>query len=153
SWVRMTFIVVAPSRNRSAGRARVRQQGHLARVLDGIGDEALFLHGHTGDPTRTDLAAVGDELAQQCGVLVVDVLDLRRLERVGLLLGLANGGLGHRGALLLPELCGRISTGLPGMVSCVVWGSLPSMGAAPDVGRIRRGARRSWGPGPNHPAG
>src|SRR5512141_1814899 len=114
----MTFIVSGSFSNRSAGRTRVRQQRHLARVLDGIGDEALLLHGHTGDPTRTDLAAVGDELAQQCGVLVVDVLDLRRLERVGLLLGLANGGLGHRGALLLPELSRRMSPGLPGMVSC-----------------------------------
>src|SRR6187402_169687 len=113
----MTFIVSGSFSNRSAGRARVRQQGHLARVLDGIGDEALLLHGDAGHPTRADLAAVGDELAQQRGVLVVDVLDLRRLERVGLLLGLANGGLGHRGALLLPGWSRRMSPGLPGMVS------------------------------------
>src|SRR6476661_4587673 len=68
-------------------------------VLEGRGDETLLLDGHTGHATRADLAAVGDELAQERGVLVVDVLDLRRLERVGLLLGLAHYGLGHRGAL------------------------------------------------------
>src|SRR4029079_6784500 len=151
SWVRMTFIVVAPSRNRSAGRARVRQQGHLARVLDGIGDEALLLHGHTGEPTRADLAAVGDELAQQGGVLVVDVLDLRRLERVGLLLGLANGGLGHRGALLLPRLSRGVSPGPAGMVSCggVSARRHRAVTGAPEDGWVRKGARRSWGPDPS----
>src|SRR4029450_2564230 len=81
----------------SAGRAGVRQQRHLAGVLDRGGDEALLLDGHPGHPARADLAAVGDELAQQRGVLVVDVLDLGDLERVRLLLGLTHNGLGHRG--------------------------------------------------------
>src|SRR5690606_12736968 len=84
----------------SARRRRVRQQGHLAGVLDGASDRALLLDRHTRDATGTDLAAVGDELAQQRGVLVVDALDLGHLERVLLLLGLANNGLGHRGAPL-----------------------------------------------------
>src|SRR5690625_4991940 len=79
---------------RSASRARVREQGHLAGVPDRLGDGALLLDGDAGDPTRADLATVGDELAQQRGVLVVDALDLGRLQRVGLLLpGLANYGL------------------------------------------------------------
>src|SRR6476661_1866569 len=82
-------------------------------VLEGRGDETLLLDGHTGHATRADLAAVGDELAQERGVLVVDVLDLRRLERVGLLLGLAHNGLCHRGALLLDESPGF---GAPGWV-------------------------------------
>src|SRR5690606_35008 len=59
--------------------------------------------------------AVRDELPQQRGVLVVDVLDLGDLERVRLLLGLANDGLSHRGALLL-----RMSPSLArdGVVCC-----------------------------------
>src|SRR6478609_5253913 len=103
----MSFIAVllvstsgsGPLAVSSASRAGVGQQRHLAGVLDRGGDEPLLLDGHTGHPTSADLAAVGDELAQERGVLVVDVLDLRRLERVGLLLGLAHYGLGHRGAL------------------------------------------------------
>src|SRR3954447_22448277 len=92
----MSFISFRPSA--SAGRAGVRQQGHLARVLDGLGDLALLLHGDTGDAAGTDLAAVGDELAQDVDVLVVDLGDTRGLERVLLLLGLANRWLRHRGA-------------------------------------------------------
>src|SRR5665811_754090 len=90
----------SPSRSASsASRAGVGQQGHLTGILDGRGDETLLLCGHTGHPASADLAAIGDELAQERSVLVVDVLDLRRLERVGLLLGLAHYGLGHRVAL------------------------------------------------------
>src|SRR3954462_10849302 len=99
--MRMSFISSAfPSagRSRSARRAGVRQQGHLPRVLDGLGDLALLLHGDTGDAAGTDLAAVGDELAQDVDVLVVDLGDTRGLERVLLLLGLANRWLRHRGA-------------------------------------------------------
>src|SRR5688500_9239549 len=49
------------------------------------------------DAAGTDLAAVGDELPQQGRVLVVDVGRLVLAELADLLLGLANGGLGHRG--------------------------------------------------------
>src|SRR6476469_2396450 len=105
----MSFIAVllvstsgsGPLAVSSASRAGVRQQSHLAGVLDRGGDEPLLLDGHSGHPTRADLAAVGDELAQQRGVLVVDVLDLGDLEGIRLLLRFAHNGLGHRGALLL----------------------------------------------------
>src|SRR3954464_13867176 len=104
--MRMSFISSAfPSAGRSctARRAGVRQQGHLPRVLDGLGDLALLLHGDAGDPTGTDLAAVRDELPQDVDVLVIDLLDARALQRVLLLLGLANGWLRHRGAPSLQE--------------------------------------------------
>src|SRR4051812_8985631 len=82
----------------SASGAGVGQQRHLTGVLDRDGDLALLLDGDTGHPAGADLAAVRDELAQQRGVLVVDIVDARDLERVRLLLGLANRWLGHRGA-------------------------------------------------------
>jgi hypothetical protein len=75
------------SRCRAAARARAR---HVALVLDAVA-------GHT---TRADLAAVGDELAEQGGVLVVDAGRLLLAELANLLLGLANHCLGHCGALL-----------------------------------------------------
>src|SRR5665647_550173 len=90
---------LAQQSTNSASRAGVGQQRHLTGVLDAEGDEPLFLSSDTGHPASADLAAIGDELAQERSVLVVDILDLRRLERVGLLLGLAHYGLGHRGAL------------------------------------------------------
>src|SRR5450759_310240 len=105
SRVKITFIELlllgqlAQRSTSSASRAGVGQQRHLAGVLHAKSDETLFLGGNTGHPASADLAAIRDELAQERGVLVVDVLDLRRLERVGLLLGLAHYGLGHRGAL------------------------------------------------------
>lgn len=79
----------------SASRTRVGKQGHLAGVLDGPRDLALLLDGDTRNASSADLAAVRDELAQRGGVLVVDVLDLGRLKRVGLLLGLAKNRLRH----------------------------------------------------------
>src|SRR4051795_181205 len=91
SWVRMSFIGSS-----SAGRRRVGQQGHLAGVLDRDGDVALVLDAVAGDPAGTDLAAVGDELPQQGGVLVVDVGRLVLAELADLLLGLANRWLRHR---------------------------------------------------------
>src|SRR5215475_9567935 len=82
----------------SACRARVRQQRHLAGVLDRRGDVALVLRAVAGDPPRTDLAAVRDELPQQPGVLVVDPGHLLLAEKAHLLLWLADRWLGHRGA-------------------------------------------------------
>ena len=81
----------------SASGARVGQQGHLAGVLHGLGDLALLLHGDAGDATGTDLAAVGDELAQRSGVLVVDLADLNGLDRADLLLWLTKLRLRHGG--------------------------------------------------------
>src|SRR5918911_2026798 len=77
------------SRLPSARRGRVRQERHLAGVLDRTGDLALLLGAHARHPPSADLAAVGDELAQQRGVLVVDVGDPVLVERVHLLLRLA----------------------------------------------------------------
>src|SRR5699024_11366699 len=82
----------------SASRARVGEQSHLAGVLDGLGDLALFLDGDTGDPKGADVDAVGDELAQQRGVPVVDRPNkVEDLERAGVLLNhqLANLSLGY----------------------------------------------------------
>src|SRR5699024_11902632 len=73
---------------------------YLARVLDRLRDLLLLFDAHAGDPARTDLAAVGDELAQHGGILVVDVVDLGRLERVDLLARLTHWWTGHRGAPL-----------------------------------------------------
>src|SRR3954469_11175365 len=92
SRVRMSFMSSAPFSARGRG---VGQQRHLAGVLDRLGDLALLLGADAGHPAGPDLAAVGDELPQQVGVLVVDVVDLRSLERVRLLLRLANRRLGH----------------------------------------------------------
>src|SRR4051794_18936560 len=97
----------------SARRGRVRQQSHLASVLDRDGDVALVLDTVARDPARPDLAAVGDELAQQGGVLVVDVGHLVLAELADLLLGLAEYWLGHCGAP--PEAVGlRLWLGEPG---------------------------------------
>src|SRR5436309_8494560 len=80
------MIFTSPS---SACRGRVRQERHLAGVLDRTGDLPLLLCAHAGHPPRADLPAVGDELAQQRGVLVVDIGDALLVERVHLLLRLA----------------------------------------------------------------
>src|SRR4051812_6871363 len=58
----------------------VGDQGHFAGVLDGAGYLPLLLPRHMRHPAATDLAAVGDELPQQVGVLVVDVRDARSVE-------------------------------------------------------------------------
>src|SRR3954452_24623234 len=115
SRVRMSFIA-------SPSRRGVGEQGHLAGVLDRLGDLALLLGGHAGDATGPDLAAVGDELPQQVGVLVVDVADLRRCERVRLLLRLANRWLGH------------------GVTPSYPWIPPRRGGSGPVRGSVRRGA-------------
>ena len=62
----------------------VRKQGKLARSLDGSRDLALMPSAGTGDPARTDLAALGDEPAQRRDVLVVDLIDPVAAVRAGL---------------------------------------------------------------------
>src|SRR4051794_29213760 len=86
------------SRLLSATGRGVGQQSELAGVLDRDRDVALVLHAVAGDPTRADLAAVGDELAEQRGVLVVDTGRLLLAELANLLLRLAHHCLGHCGA-------------------------------------------------------
>src|SRR3954471_13371610 len=68
----------------------------------------LVLAAVAADAAGTDLAAVGDELPQQCRVLVVDVGRLVLAELADLLLDLANGGLGHRGTPDSNGLCGPV---------------------------------------------
>src|SRR5690349_13034132 len=92
--VRMSFTMFLPS---ACGRG-VGQEGDLARVLHGDRDVPLMLTTVAADTTGPDLAAVRDELAQQAGVLVVDVLGRVLAERADLLLDLAQDGFGHRGA-------------------------------------------------------
>src|SRR3954469_11778739 len=91
----MSFIGVTPF---SASRAGVGQQRHLAGVLDRGGDVTLVLGAVARHPASADLAAVGDELAQQRGVLVVDVGEFLLAEQANLLLGLAWCRFRHRGA-------------------------------------------------------
>src|SRR3954453_13114589 len=93
SAVRMSFTSVSSSRS-ACGRG-VGQQRDLAGVLDRDGHVTLVLTAVAGDPAGPDLAAVGDELPQQAGVLVVDVLGLVLAECAHLLLRLAQDGLGH----------------------------------------------------------
>ena len=54
----------------------VRQQSHLARVLDGVGNVALLLHRVACDPAVADLGTIAHEPGQQVDVLVVDVVNL-----------------------------------------------------------------------------
>src|SRR5208282_179605 len=81
-----------------ARRARVRKQRHLAGVLDRRRDVPLVARAVACHPPGADLAAVRDVLAEQAGVLVVDVDDPLLAEHANLLLRLAQWWLGHRGA-------------------------------------------------------
>src|SRR3954470_3735074 len=94
SAVRMIFIPLS-SATGPPGSARGRgvgQQCDLAGVLDRDRDVTLVLAAVAADPAGPDLAAVGDVLPQQTGVLVVDVL-LVLAERADLLLRFAQRGL------------------------------------------------------------
>ena len=55
---------------------RVRHEGHGAGALHGVRDVALVLHASARHAARLDLAAVGDVLAKQLRVFVVDVIHL-----------------------------------------------------------------------------
>src|SRR3954468_15561755 len=80
----------------SARGRGVGQQCDLAGVLDRDRDVTLVLAAVAADPAGPDLAAVGDELPKQTGVLVVDVLGLVLAERADLRLHrLAQHWLGH----------------------------------------------------------
>src|SRR3954447_23358060 len=75
--------------------AGVGQQRHLATVLDRHGDIALVLAAVAGHSPRADLAAVGDVLAEQGRVFVVDEVDLVLAENADLALRLAKRWLRH----------------------------------------------------------
>src|SRR3954454_10245984 len=87
--------------------AGVGQQRHLATVLDRHGDIALVLAAVAGHPPGADLAAVGDVLAQQGRVFVVDEVDLVLAENADLALRLAKRWLRHGKVLLLRESFAR----------------------------------------------
>src|ERR1700722_8474846 len=89
----------------SARCARVGQQGHLAGVLDRLGDVTLVLGAVSGDPAGPDLAPVGNELPQQPGVLVVHVGDLLLAEQADFLPGLADRCFRHHGAPVQSPAC------------------------------------------------
>src|SRR5215212_5991498 len=136
----MIFIVCLPS---ATGRG-VGQQRQLTRVLHRDRHVTLVLDAVAGHPTRADLAAVGDELAEQRGVLVVDTGRLLLAELANLLLRLAHHCLRHCGApfrraRLAPECWlwnGCVQLWVLGLVTGA---SAPSSTSDPSV---RTGARR-----------
>jgi hypothetical protein len=65
-------------------RRHVRQQGHRARTLDGVGELALVARTTARDPARNDLAALGYEAAEPTHIFVVDEVDLVRAELANL---------------------------------------------------------------------
>src|SRR5512146_1246766 len=55
---------------------RERQQRDIPGLLDGLGKTALVRRAHTRQASRNNLAALGNKLAEQANVFVVDVVDL-----------------------------------------------------------------------------
>src|ERR1700729_4333030 len=143
----MSFMrAIGQSSPALASRAGVREQRHLARVLDRRGDVALVPGAVTGDPARADLAAVRDVLAEQAGVLVVHVADLVVAEGADLLLGLANWWLRHRGAPLeSPANAGMVITWLLAFRTVVRRSSRRRTPTGPRSGRLLATGHRSSG--------
>src|SRR3989442_7105347 len=75
------MIFTEPSSSRA-----VREQRHLAGVLDRGGHVALVLGAVPRDTPRTDLSPLGHELLQQSDVLEIDVVDPLLAEDADLLL-------------------------------------------------------------------
>ena len=61
-------------------RGGVDEQGHLAGTLDFAGQQTLMVRAGTGDAAGDDLAAFGDEVAQDVRALVVQGQILVRAE-------------------------------------------------------------------------
>ena len=99
----------------SARGGRVGQQRHLAGVLDRRGDVALVLRAVAGHPTSADLAAVGDELPQQRGVLVVDTVALSLQKAQTFFFGLRTTGL----AIVVLPFRARRTSEWSGMVGVI----------------------------------
>src|ERR1700683_1133235 len=55
---------------------RERQQGDIARLLDGVGEPPLVRGADAGNAARDNLAALRHERVEQLHVLVIDVVDL-----------------------------------------------------------------------------
>src|SRR6202022_1276112 len=93
---RMTFMCLAPLLH------DVGEEGQEAGALDRLGELALLLGRHRGDPRGHDLAALGDVALQELHVLVVDLRGVGAGERADLAAaeertaGAAPGG-GRRG--------------------------------------------------------
>jgi hypothetical protein len=64
---------------------RERQQGDVARLLDGVGEPPLVRRAHARNAARDDLAALRHEGVQRLDVLVIDVVDLLDAETAYLL--------------------------------------------------------------------
>ncbi len=64
---------------------RKRQQGDVARLLDGIGQAALMRRAYAGQAARHDLAGFRYKLRKQPHILVVDTVDLLDAELANLL--------------------------------------------------------------------
>src|SRR6201995_4715744 len=74
----MTFMCLAPLLH------DVGEERQEAGALDRLGELALLLGGHRGDPRGHDLAALGDVTLQQLHVLVVDLRGVGAGERADL---------------------------------------------------------------------
>src|ERR1700691_2065737 len=61
-----------------------RQEGDVARLLDGPRQTALVRRAHAGQAPRSDFAALRDELRQQAHVFVIDRFDLLDAELANL---------------------------------------------------------------------
>src|ERR1035441_7871918 len=59
---------------------RERQQGDVARLLDGVGQPPLVRGADAGNAARDNLAALRHERVEQLHVLVIDVVDLLHTE-------------------------------------------------------------------------
>ena len=64
----------------------IRQQRNLAGALHGLSHAALILQRSTGDATGQNLTLLVQELLQELGIFVVDILDTALLETAILLL-------------------------------------------------------------------
>src|SRR3954471_24248614 len=72
----------------------VGQEPEMPGALDRLGELALPLGRHGGDPRRHDLAALRDEALEQADILVVDLGGV--LAREGTGLAAAKEGAAHR---------------------------------------------------------
>jgi hypothetical protein len=71
---------------RARGAACERQQGDVARALDGYAQPALVARANSGHAARQNLAAFLDELRKNVGALVVDEIHLLDAELADFLL-------------------------------------------------------------------
>jgi hypothetical protein len=73
--------------------AAVRDDRHVAGLLDRLLEAALVLGGEAGDAPRNDLAALGDEACEQLWIAPIDLERLVGEERIDLALAAAGTAL------------------------------------------------------------